>query len=159
MRGTPLERFWAKVEKTDTCWNWTDAKSPDGYGRIFVQRSKPQLAHRFSYELVNGPVPTGMQVDHTCHNRACVNPAHLRVVTRKQNMENRNGAPAHNTSGVRGVTWNQAAKKWVASVGHGGKRFYAGSHDSLHKAEAAVIAKRLELHTHNDSDRLEESKP
>ena len=157
MRGTPLDRFWSKVEKTETCWNWNGWKSADGYGRFFPKRSGPQLAHRFSYELANGPIPERMVIDHKCHNRGCVNPRHLRTVTSKQNMENRNGAPAHNTSGVRGVTWNLKAKKWVASVGHGGKRHYAGSHDSLDEAQAAVIAKRLELHTHNDSDRQEMS--
>jgi hypothetical protein len=93
-----------------------------------------------------------MQVDHACHNRACVNPDHLRLASPKQNQENRRGAASSNrSSGVRGVTYGRG--KWIASVQHNGKRYNCGGFSSVEEAEAAVVAKRLELFTHNIVDR------
>lgn len=74
------ERFWMKVEKTDTCWIWTGAKATNGYGR-FKTPERVVQAHRFSYELVKGKIPEGLVMDHRCRVRACVNPAHLEAVT------------------------------------------------------------------------------
>jgi hypothetical protein len=90
----PLEdRFWAKVAKTDDpneCWLWRAHISPNGYGSIFhgVNR-KPRMlqAHIASYLLNNGGIPTGYDVMHSCDVRHCVNPNHLSVGTRKDNME------------------------------------------------------------------------
>ncbi|WP_375378285.1 HNH endonuclease [Hymenobacter cellulosilyticus] len=80
----PVEqRFWAKVEKTDSCWNWTGALNKAGYGvtRGQVTPAAPKGAVRkapwISYELVHGPVPDGLPLLHACQNRRCVNPAHL----------------------------------------------------------------------------------
>ena len=77
------ERFWSKVNKTDTCWIWTAAKNQDGHGRF--RHGRLVLAHRFAYELLVGPIPKGLDLDHLCQNPACVNPAHLEPVTRKEN--------------------------------------------------------------------------
>lgn len=146
------ERFWAKVDKTDGCWNWTAAKA-HGYGRFNIALRTTIAAHRFSYELENGPIAQGLVLDHTCHNKACVNPSHLRVATNKQNIENRVGADSNSSSGVRGVYWNRRARKYQTTIGHNGKTHYAGMYDNLADAEAAAIAKRNELFTHNDIDR------
>ena len=85
MRVPVEERFWSKVEKTDTCWLWTASLQSTGYGQISVDR-RPRLAHRVAYEMLVGPIPAGLELDHLCRNRACVNPDHLEPVTHKVNM-------------------------------------------------------------------------
>jgi hypothetical protein len=154
MRGTPEERFWAKVEKTETCWNWTASINTHGYG-MFNLGTKIRGAHRFSYELLVGSIPEGMLIDHKCHNRHCVNPEHLRLVTMKQNLENLSGTYTTNKSGVRGVSFSEASRKWRGNVMHQKRQIHVGLFDTIAEAEAAVTAKRLELFTHNDKDRRE----
>lgn len=84
-RIDPAVRFWPKVEKTETCWLWTGALfKTSGYGQFSCQ-STNMLAHIWSYENVNGPVPDGLQLDHLCRVRRCVNPAHLEAVTAQVN--------------------------------------------------------------------------
>lgn len=78
------ERFWAKVSKTDGCWEWHAAMTK-GYGSFGVGGGRQMLAHRYAYELLVGPIPEGLVLDHLCSNRRCVNPAHLEVVTLGEN--------------------------------------------------------------------------
>lgn len=78
--------FWAKVEPTGFCWNWTAAKTYDGYGRFNVNRTGKQvLAHRASYVLLVGKFPIELDLDHLCRNPSCVNPDHLEPVTTAEN--------------------------------------------------------------------------
>ena len=79
------ERFWSKVTKGPDCWEWTAGKVTGGYGR-FGYGGKPRMAHRISWELLIGKIPVGLQIDHLCRNRTCVNPDHLEPVTRKENI-------------------------------------------------------------------------
>lgn len=152
----PLEdRFWAKVDKSGECWRWTAATDSHGYGQIVLPGTpvKKAPAHRLSWALANGPIPDGLFIDHVCHNTLCVRPEHLRLATNKQNLENR-GAQANSKSGVRGVNWHKAAGKWRAVVKHNMVHHYIGLFASIDDAEAAVKAKRNELFTHNDTDRI-----
>ena len=76
---TKSDRFWAKVEKSDGCWEWRGHRYSNGYGCIIVT-TKPRkrgLAHRFAYAEVNGPIPSGLMVCHRCDNPGCVRPDHL----------------------------------------------------------------------------------
>jgi hypothetical protein len=84
--GDPVARFWRYVDKSGTggCWLWTNSLTEDGYGRFWPDRTRV-LAHRFAYELIVGPIPEGLQLDHLCRVRRCVNPAHLEPVTAAEN--------------------------------------------------------------------------
>lgn len=151
-RKDPAVRFWSKVNKTDYCWNWTDAPNNDGYGRLGTN-GRHTLAHRFSWELHGLGELGANELDHRCLNRMCVNPDHLRIVTRKQNCENISGAMRNSETGVRGVKRNRNGRPYSATVHHNGERFYLGRFDTIEDAECAAIAKRLELFTHNEVDR------
>lgn len=79
-------RFWARVRKTETCWIWDAGGDRKGYGKFYVGRGINRQAHRWAWESINGPIPDGMLVRHTCDNPPCVNPAHLEVGTQLDNM-------------------------------------------------------------------------
>ena len=101
---TIQERFWSKVEKTPTCWLWTGSCNPKGYGQFRVGKKKPG-AHRVAYEWLVGPIPEGMQLDHLCRVRNCVNSDHLEVVTNLEN--NRRGERANRTHCKQGHEYNE----------------------------------------------------
>lgn len=86
--NTLAARFWAKVNKTDDCWEWTGARLPQGYGLIKTMTGQSR-AHRVSYELNIGPISDGLMVRHTCDVPECVNPAHLLLGTAKDNAQDR----------------------------------------------------------------------
>lgn len=92
-----IERFWTKVDRRgpDECWPWLDSTAPRGYGR-FWDGHRQQQAHRAAYELLVGPIPDGLQIDHLCRNRGCVNPAHLEPVTQRENVLRGIGPTANN---------------------------------------------------------------
>lgn len=121
--------FWAKVEKTDTCWNWTGAKTAarpqrpqapatEGYG-VFNINKRPFYAHRLSYLVHKGPLVDGLVIDHICNNSLCVNPDHLEQVTNRENTlrsprhsvnagsYNKGGRPKKSEQGEKMVNYNK----------------------------------------------------
>lgn len=135
------------------CWVWTAGLSAGGYAYLYHQ-GKRYRAHRLAYEHYIGPIPDGLVLDHACHNTACVNPAHLRPVTVKQNTENRSGVRSDNTSGYTGVSFYKG--KWRGRVKHG-DREYAALFGTIEEADAYARDLRNRLFTHNDLDRQEDA--
>lgn len=97
-KGSEVERFWGFVDKSDACWLWTGSRDRRGYGAWTRPDKSKARAHRFAYELVVGPIPEELVLDHLCSVRACVNPEHLEPVTHKVNIQrgaNRNREKTH----------------------------------------------------------------
>lgn len=72
-------------EPMSGCWLWTGALNGDGYGNAWMNK-KPILAHKATYQICVGEVPKGMELDHSCKVRSCVNPHHVEPVTHQQNV-------------------------------------------------------------------------
>ncbi len=123
-----LQRFDSHVgvNLDSDCWLWAGATLPHGYGQ-FRDGDKVWKAHRWSYTYAKGPIPNGLQLDHLCRVRNCVNPDHLEPVTAKENS-------------MRGDTGKNNADKTHCPHGH----LYSG--DNLYirpdKARACNICKR-----------------
>ena len=81
------DRFWEKVQKTESCWLWIAGKDSRGYENITDANGCDRKAHRVGYEMLVGPIPEGFDLDHLCRNHSCVNPAHLEAVTHKENCD------------------------------------------------------------------------
>jgi len=88
-----VERFWEKVQKTDSCWMWTASKRYKGYGAFIWKDKDGRIiqgrAHRFSWTIHKGDIPEGIFVLHHCDQPACVNPEHLFLGTNQDNVNDK----------------------------------------------------------------------
>ena len=152
---TADERFDAMVTVVDgsDCLVWTGAPNSSGYGSIRVDGLQWR-AHRYALARSGVEVRPSDLVDHICHNRLCVNPSHLRVVTKSENAQNRRSATARSRSGIRGVSYNARYKSWVAVVGHAGQGHTVGYFRNFMDAEFAAVTGRARIHTvHSEYDK------
>lgn len=154
-RGDDPERFWQKVNKAGDCWEWTAYRDRAGYGRFEVE-GIPRLAHRVSFKMAFGSIPDGAEIDHTCHNPACVRPKHLRPATRSENAQNMAGARADSSSGARGVILRESGR-WQASAQAGGKRVVLGTYGSIEEADAVVTEWRRKHMPYSEMDKKRET--
>lgn len=154
-----ITRFMSKVNfdgptadhMDSACWLWTagtrkNKKGGGEYGKFRVGASIVS-SHRFAYEIIVGPIPAGLVLDHVCGKETrCVNPSHLEPVTPKINQERRVvGANGNSKSGVRGVSWHSPGSKWRVEVRHNGTKHRGGYFTDLAEAEQAAIALREKL--------------
>jgi hypothetical protein len=121
--GEPYySRFWAKVEKTETCWLWHGSIGYFGYGTFWLGRHCGKkagvYAHIFSYQMSIGKIPDGLQLDHLCRVRHCVNPDHLEPVTRKENILRGMSPMARQARQTHCIYGHSLADAWVSSTGH-----------------------------------------
>lgn len=96
------ERFWEKVDlrSDDECWPWMASVTADGYGQFWITTERRSVnAHRVAYELTVGQIPDGLEIDHLCRVRCCVNPTHMEPVTRAENARRARAAITHCPAG------------------------------------------------------------
>jgi len=122
-RAPTFERFLEKFEKggDDECWNWTAVQNGAGYGMIWSpEAGRKVLAHRYSYEAFVGPIRADDLILHSCDNRLCVNPAHLRVGDHKQNvadMDQRGRRVTNTPRGEKNWNTNMTTRRVIAIRG------------------------------------------
>lgn len=92
--------FWERVDKSGTvenpfCWVWTGPRMPNGYGSSNFRAGGSFYPHRIAYTLLVEPIQRGLEIDHLCRNRACLNPAHLEPVTKLENIRRGRGGNHH----------------------------------------------------------------
>lgn len=143
-----VERFFNQLDKNgpDGCWVWMGGKTAAGYGELMFD-GHVVYAHRVSYELANGPIPSNMVLDHgpVCHRRDCVNPDHVRIATPGENACNQRKRK-DNTSGFKGVSWNTRERKWIALITRHGTTKQLGTFEKPEDAHVAYCNAAAKVH-------------
>jgi hypothetical protein len=114
-RAAAFSRFLARIDRTESCWLWTGTKGSAGYGQMYLSWARrPVLAHRLAYLLFVGPVDDGLQLDHLCRVRHCVNPDHLEPVTQQENIRRGDGGIRNRvkTHCPKGHPYDEVNTRW-----------------------------------------------
>lgn len=119
--GDDVARFWSKVQKGDGCWEWNASREKAGYGS-FRLGERTVKAHRYAYELVVGPIPEGLHLDHLCRNRGCVNPDHLEPVTHRTNVLRGAGVTAANARKTHCIHGHEFTPDNIVPLPGGGRK-------------------------------------
>lgn len=144
------------VATPDGCLLYPGKPTARGYGQLETgarTNRRGHLAHRIAYEVAYGSIPDGMQVDHTCHVRLCVNPSHLRLATHSENQQNRTGADSTSTTGFRGVRRHR--DKFQVRVQVDGVVHYGGDFSTVEAAAQAASALRRKYMPFSEMDKQE----
>lgn len=138
MNEKQIELFWKLVDKRspDECWEWIGKKTRDGYGSLH-RNGKAYSAHRASYEISAGKSPAGFVVMHTCDNPACVNPAHLRLGTIVDNMQDMIA------KGRQSKTYSKRTRLTEAQVVEIRRSFLSGESKMSLSRRFGVVAKTI----------------
>lgn len=150
---TPRERFEHYITKTDSCWLWTGPCNQKDYGQLYLGRDantgsqRHVVAHRWAFEQDRGrAVREGKVLDHTCFNRKCVNPGHLREVSNQFNTFRRKGPNPNSSTGVRNVyKMSDANKGYFVRVKFDGKAHYGGTFATVEQAASCADDLRARL--------------
>lgn len=159
MNDKTLARFMSKiVVNTETgCWEWTSAKS-DGYGWFGIGHAKAYRAHRESYKHFVGEIPNGLQIDHLCRVRHCVNPAHLEAVTARENVR-RGRAPTQAMNQTGACANGHEAVEPNIRIRPDGSRICRVCNSALTKQWRKDNAEKCKMYAANKKDRKLGVKP
>lgn len=125
---TLAQRFEGKYLRAahDVCWTWIAGKNKEGYGEIKAESGNRKLkAHRVSFEIHKGKIPDGLVVDHICKNPSCVNPIHLRAITKTENTMIGDGFYAVNGRKTHCINGHEFTPENTIKHSGGGRRCLA----------------------------------
>lgn len=148
--GNPKYSTWQealqkRVRQDGECLTWTGSVNQWGYGRVQVGGRKLRVVHHLAWEVEHGPIPDGLEIDHVCFNRGCVNVEHLRTVTKSENARHRQGAQPGSKSGVRNVHAYGRAGRWQVRLKVDGKHISYGVFDTIEEATKVATLARKDL--------------
>ena len=149
-----MDRFMAKVEKQpgDGCWIWTGYILNTGYGQIGITTRKRKSAHRVSWGLFRGDIPSGLCVCHSCDNRPCVNPDHLFLGTHQENQADM-ARKSRGCKSKRGLPYgvqighSNSVRPFAAQIRSHGRTRHLGHFATVEEAALVAAAYKASLYT------------
>lgn len=132
-------RFWSRVDITVGCWLWRGSLNHNGYGQFSISTTNNR-AHRVAYHWLVGEIPEGLELDHLCRVRHCVNPAHLEPVTPRVNMLRGDSVAAINARKTHCVRGHVLAGRNVRIESDGGRRCRACAAQRMRRVRAELKA-------------------